>query len=350
MASGKRSVNYKTVKKTTEMIPADSEWPNGWDQWPESVNKFTVEAWLSQPKNRNLDRFDNIPFDGKGWVVLEEAITKVLNIKSSKFKEEYRAVCADVWGPRWYNKHPEKEDLHAIGRGTATRLLNTTEVEWKDASKQWVTEISLAMAPRFLKLWKKNQRQDPKYPEKKAQQLKEGKKDKAIQPKVETPKRPKQQRLADTKRRLISPSFGNNDQELHHRLQASMLRQMIFHTIIVRMELARAETLGLPLHVPVGIAAIVRKDVQLSAHEDIRCEHLSWDKFKTALGALCPDYCHQSLGLFYSVSYGEGSGVTEVEIMDEEDFKRAVGTLEVIARTTGGGNKLFMSLRVKDGF
>jgi len=93
-------------------------------------------------------------------------------------------------------------------------------------------------------------------------------------------------------------------------------------------------------HIVVGIGAIVNDDTCNQELEDIRCEHLNWDKFVKIIEAMEPTYDLSKLWLFYRV-LGEQA---DRRVLDRQSFQYAVGIMEWHQKKADKNRHFFMKL------
>ncbi len=90
-----------------------------------------------------------------------------------------------------------------------------------------------------------------------------------------------------------------------------------------------------PPWISVAISAIIQDKFMKLSNEDVRCEHVDWEKFKLVLRSthLTFDLSVESVRLGYDVPYGERRYIDTAD-----DFTTALGVLDWeanIAQSTG---------------
>jgi hypothetical protein len=131
---------------------------------------------------------------------------------------------------------------------------------------------------------------------------------------------------------------------LVHQPNTQMPRSLLVHRNIVIRAQPSSNLESVPAYAVVGVGAIVDVDVLWQDHNDIRCEHLCFNKFAEILKGVHKEYEIGTKHLVYDVPiFSWHTGLPQCkEIVNEAGFREAVGILEL--HTSGSMEPLVMRI------
>jgi hypothetical protein len=353
-------------------------WPANFTPW-DPENESVAKEWFEQPQNANFMPWATAIADKPDhWTTLVQCLLSTLKMEQPTFSATFQKECTTYWGHLRRKKQAKKADLEKLGPKIAQALLKKSTIAWKEEATTWMQQACVTFAPRAVSLWKKVERRKEKELEKKrkvpvGEGEGEGEGDAMsdiergitsvalgtppVTPKVTiSPRRRKEKASAiseptQTRGHVVGPpskrqrrSRPEDDQQndeapLHHPPWHSS-RHLIHRTIVVILETSIAEKEAAPSYTMVGIAAIVEEGAYGQEHEDIRCEHLSYEKFRTILQSVHRAYDPGRMRLTCQLLAGTGQP-SRMELDDDEDsFKQAMGILS----WQGSAGDFFMTI------
>ncbi|TAQ90116.1 hypothetical protein B7494_g1578 [Chlorociboria aeruginascens] len=361
-------------------INFDVQWPACFKPWPVEVTEtdtekhmytdeeiFECKRWLKDKNSRNFSKWASVKVDNaKEWFDLELVIKTALKIEPKQWSLYSKNACQDVWGAKEKSKVGKQQrntlaDNKTIGVETATKVLEKSDLQWRDEGLAWGKLAFIALAPRLNSLAKKTSNQK-KPGEKKEKASSLGGKSTTSTTVSGITKSAKSESITTTatRRRRLSPvgnmhtskrqkteqhptkneSFNEKTPLLHKSIPQLLCNQ----NIVVQLDPDIAAEIGASSYVVVGISAIIDDGAQEQHHINIRCNHLSWQKFKQLLLESDPAYHIDGLRrLFWDdLSDIEKGPKKSLEIRDENDFRCAVGMLHWNARTQ---RRIMMQIR-----
>lgn len=110
-------------------------------------------------------------------------------------------------------------------------------------------------------------------------------------------------------------------------------RHLVHRNLVIELQDEEAQTDDVPSYVLVGLSAIVSDAAAGMDHQDIRCEHLSYLKFKDTLRSIHQAY--ETEGRWLVCRVGGGDIQEEIQVEDQESFARALGFLEWYGKPDG---------------
>jgi hypothetical protein len=328
-------------------------WPDAFSEFPPDDDR-AAGAWFSQPTNRDFSSWDK----GRGvagetaevWKGLELSLQTVTGQSPAVISKCGRDAAREACGGAGLAKHATTEQRTKIGRVASRALLMKMDCSWKDASATWVERACRTLAPRFIHLWKKTERErktrlEPGAgqsgdegtidapPEKRAKLTTGESKSWGRDPLPPAPARRK-------------PAVRGLDTSAQIPRGPGYQFSLCDRDIEVRMEPA-AEDIGLDTidWVAIAITAIVHDDALVYESDNIRTEHLSFDKFCRILESTDANFGLKENGKVLAYRVQRGLGVGWKEIHQESDFQVAIGVLAWNTKKEGSGEALVMQIK-----
>jgi hypothetical protein len=360
----------KSTSSDTPKADAPVLFPGGWTSW-DPENETAAKLWLSLPCNSDFSHWDSAPAEKvEYWLGLESRIKDISSLKPYRLMNASREACVDVWASKKSTKsHAKPEDLKSIGKKTAASVMSMSTAVWKEEASTWMRKAFISIAGRHLALWKKSLRKDKEGTKKEEDDDDDD--DDAAKSVTSTSTAAQSKGSAATtaagtksntsdgtsvpaKRRRTARgakkvSFEVDNQSLSHRpraLQSTQQRPLVFRNIAVSLDEGIADGESAPYHAVVGVAAIIDDRALHREHEDIRCSHLSYDKFVRVLRSIHEVYDLSRLAsrrLVYDLPVA-GSERKETEIRSEADFQYAIGVLDWNMKDNSSREHLLMRL------
>jgi hypothetical protein len=336
------------------------------------------QQWLSQAAHRDFKKWATAKVDTpKDWFDLELVIGTVLQLKQKRGSQSSKNAYQNIWAKNQAAKrrHNTASDNRHIGVQTAEKMLEESTLNWRDEALEWARFAFTALAPRMNALAKKQQNvlgrrevsvynnaktvdfarptMPTKSPNTTVTTATDGMMDSALQLKTLVPAIPNTvtpTEIQKSRQVTLRPASGEDMRNLPHKLPFAFQRLLCNRNILVRLHHTLAEKFDAASFVVVGLSAIVEDGAQEQHHRDIRCRDLSWKKFKHQLEESDQVYrLDEERMLFWDESSHSTGGMTRtVEIVNEAEFRCAVGLLEWQARqnpTTGLITPLLMEIR-----
>ncbi|KAE8440336.1 hypothetical protein EG329_008564 [Mollisiaceae sp. DMI_Dod_QoI] len=330
---------------------------------PTEADIAARKAWLTKPINRNFKQWASAIADKPlDWIGLELVIQVVLGVDTPKaWSAASKAACREVWDARGAGGesrfHTTSDELRSIGNKTAKSMLSfTSYASMKDEALEWARIAFGTLAPRLNSLAKKAQKRVKVESASDANSVTSGttittSTTAAIRQKKTTPSEtqlenqlapssPTPTSTSISKKQKTNAAIGKRvsfeaDSALPHKAYNAS-RPLCHRSIIVELEESLVEKESAVRYIIVGMSVVVNDMAQEQHHADIRCEHLSWEKFFTLMKETHPAYDIANRKLMYIEPTGVEEGESRRrEIKDEADFRHAVGTLDWYGRQEG---------------
>ena len=296
------------------------------------------------------------------WRGLELSVQTITEQSSTTVRRCGREAARDACGGAGLNKHATTEQRKEIGRLASRELTNKMGCSWKDVSASWVEHACRTLAPRFIHLWKKSERERKTKSEPDVVQS-DGK---GATDSPEKLTNGESRPLAPEKRVKLmngqskglgggplSPTSARKKPKVNGLGASAQIPQSPGHQFLlcdrnieVRIEPA-AEDMELDT-IAVAIAAIVHDDALVFESENIRTEHLSFDKFCRILESTDANFDLKANGQILTYEARKGLGVNQKEVHQESDFQVAIGVLAWNAKKESSGEALVMQIRTTD--
>jgi len=368
------------VRATTSI-----DWPDCFQPWPVQVIETETEKhmytdeevlackeWLNNPAHRQFKKWATAKVDTPShWFDLELVIKTALMIEPRAWSQHSKDACQEVWvlkGPVTGKQHNTASDNKKIGEQTATLVLEGSDLRWMEEGLEWAKLAFTALAPRLNSLAKKVKKRAKKEPgvDNDAKSIKSTESidstttatiydriDPALRPRTEVESTLASRKRQKTEQPRVKTVSSEERMFLPHKVPVILQRPLCNRNIVVQHDQVLVGNMRASVvsRVVVSISAIVEEGAQEQHHVDIRCNHLSWNKFKQLLEETDPTYgINGTRRLFWVEPSGvEGEVGTTVEIGNEAGFRCAVGTLEWKARQDQtNGHVLPLSMYIKD--
>jgi hypothetical protein len=323
----------------------------------------TARAWLLVPRHHEFQRWIDVPWDDTTqWSTLQDCIYQVLGIDGTTLLRAETEVCHSVIGEPDLTSTPHGKDQDKIGDLLAVRLLELSSVAWKDEAVDWTRAVCKVWSHRAIFRWKRTcSRDEGARSTGDARGPADGNGARSVALTAVTSQvlsatasssnvsgSVRRRRLQDprpppaAKRiRLIpsSPQAVSSDTRLQ-----SPARQFVHSEIIVVIDGDLAADTSAPPYIIIGIGAIISLQAQRHDHEDIRYEHLDYEKFGRLLTLGYPAYDPQRMALSYDTTFAGGRQISEEVAHDEFSFARAVGLLHLQAQTDDSSGDIHMTI------
>ena len=352
------NVCYLNLSTANSSLGNIKPWPIQFDPW-NPKNEAASKSWFSVAHNSDFSSWGSVTADNTlAWADLEKCVKTIAGVNNTMMIKHTRNACGQVWGIRALSEHPSLEDDRDIGRKVAKEIMSGWSVAWAQEASTWLLKACTVLAPRFITLWKKWRRKG-----KNIEQTAEADDSSGSIASATTTSLSKASIPTATLRNKVGESEGDTvkkrklntsarkavsfaaEEELTHSHKAAQSGQgclLIHRYIVVRLDEATAEEASAPCYALVGVSAIIEDNTQDQNHKDVRCQHLSFQKFSDILIANHSAYDVANMRLVYDVSQGDNT-VEEVHIQDAEDFVHAVGTLDWYA---GNGDSEELLMRI----
>jgi hypothetical protein len=320
-----------------------SEFPSGDDQ--------AAEAWFSAPRNRVFTSWETCVGEKTAhWKGLELGVQTITGQPNAVVSKCGREAVREAYVGAGMKSHTTKEQKDKIGRLASQELIKKMKGSWKDASASWLQDACRTLAPRFVHLWKKAERERKAKSEADTAKSEDGEagvstaekraklgngQARAVGDGLEpaTPPRKKPAVEGPSTSTPIPQSRGDQFLLCERDIEVSI------EPAAEAMELDTVDSLV------IAVSAIVHSDAFAYQNENIRTEHLSFDKFCSILASTSLDFDFRKNGYVLTYQQLQGFGARLKEVHRETDFQVAVGILAWEAQKEGSGKPLMMQIK-----
>jgi len=245
-----------------------------------SDNVEAAKAWLNDEMNRLFaGYYYKKAWIGKDWESLEDMMKQVTGLKNVVYliKSEAAGVLEQT-ETRQHLKNDQREDI--IRKATATIMTQMT-TSWKDNSEVWIERAVDTFLPRAVALSKKSS----------GKKKNENKSRPGVHPELT------QQPSQDTtiRKRPADNTEGREPRGKRVRANSEGLVEMqpgcalllVNRNIDIEYQPLPPEAEN--LHIIIGISAIIAKKYCTRTMEEIRSDHLDFNKFQNIVSSQEPD-------------------------------------------------------------
>jgi len=323
---------------------------------------LACKEWLNNTAHREFKKWAAAKVDTPShWFDLELVIKTALMIEARAWSQYSKDVCQEVWdlkGPATGRQRNTASDNKKIGEQAATLVLEGSSLKWINEGLEWAKLAFTALAPRLNSLAKKK---EPGVDDdaKSIQPTKSTTSTTTIYDKIDPALRPRtevENTLASRKRQRTNQQgikTSSFEEKIFLPHKSHFILPLCNRNIVVQLDqvIVAGMHASVVSHIVVSISAVVEEGAQEQHHVDIRCNHLSWNKFKQLLEETDPAYSINGIRkLFWNELSGiEGEAGTAVDIANEVDFRCAVGTLEWKARQDESNGQIMpLLMYIKD--
>jgi len=342
------------------------DWPDVFSNFPSDDNNAAL-AWFLEPGNLDFTSWDNcIGEKAEHWKGLELSLQTISSQPIAEVRRCGKDAVGEVFGDARLKKHITRAQKDEIGEIACRNLSEEVQYGWKSASMPWVQLACRALSPRFTHLWKKTERahktkttqgeskarSEPPQPSENSELSKHGRaKGESLSKKRKLPHRisetiaPGSSSPTPSRTKLARPASSSRIPILQEPERYSYL--LCDRDLEVRMDLVPGEMeLDKIDHVTIAITAIVHDHVLVYESNNIRPEHLSFEKFCKILKLtdLNFDFRENEKALTWEVML-TARQMQQKEIKEEGDFQTAIGVLAWAA--TRGGLERVLVMRIR---
>jgi hypothetical protein len=274
-----------------------------------------ANAWLGDKSNHNFREWDGASLEDKNkWAELEAVLSAVTGLKPHSIMKTVKDAISDHLSFENTTARATPEQKHKITEQAASAILQNTNVNWKDASENWLASALNAFAPRAIKQWKKGQNSKGGKPEQDTEsRSSRSSKKRRLDARQGENKESRAQGNDIKIQQIPSNNMLSAKRSLRQGATSQSRPPLDLETCMIEVRLDDTT------HIRVPIEMVLKDHKRDCSISDIRAEHLDFEKLLAIVSATDDSWDSQTC----EMRWGEG----KLQIHDGEDFTNAIGVM-----------------------